>query len=47
MRAALLNLARAERNHYGYVTDLTRERLRALGVSTRDMTRYFIMIGVA
>jgi hypothetical protein len=46
MRAALLNLARAEREQHGHVLDTTRQRLLSLGVTERDLTKYFALIGV-
>lgn len=47
MIAALLNLARAEREQHGHVLDTTRQRLLALGVTERELMKYFIIIGVA
>lgn len=41
MRAALLNLARAERETFGYVTTDTRSRLQNHGVTSTQLEQFF------
>lgn len=45
MKAALLNLARAEMNEHGHVLDATRQRLLSHGVSAVALTKYLTITG--
>lgn len=46
MKAALLNLARAEVGAHGHVLDATRQRLLAQGVSSAQLEKYLSITGV-
>lgn len=45
MRTALLNLARAELEAFGYVTVDTRSRLQARGVTAAQLEQYLSIAG--